>query len=203
MFKTWRAQHVANQELQRRIALERWEQEKRFKEEDRAAVQEAVAANAVGLDEHNEAMKLAAGVSYLTLVCHEDTWTFVARQAFGVWKPTWVMSTFDASDYRGPNTAGIYAKAFTVNPNLQEGRIKKAEGGMQTVILSGHNLVRILETLRTGSGAPELENSARCRTLYSKFALFVGQVDPDAPAGQSTGIEFRIDDSVVLQPASK
>ncbi|MQS17551.1 hypothetical protein F7Q99_36535 [Streptomyces kaniharaensis] len=197
MLRAWREQYEANQQLKRDIARERWEQEKRFQQEDRQASQAVLEANTVGLDEHNAAMKLAAGVSYLTLVCHEDTWTFVARCAFGHWKATWIKCTHDPSDFRGPNTASIYTKAFTVNPNLREGRIQKQQDGMQSVILSGHNLTRILDTLRTGSAGPDLVDSARCRTLYSKFAQFVSMVDPEAPSGQSTGIEFRIDDSVL------
>ncbi|WP_063775157.1 hypothetical protein [Streptacidiphilus anmyonensis] len=202
MFKALREQYVANQEQQRQIAREKWEQEKRWQQEDRDAALAAIATNAVGLDEHNTALKLATGVSYLTLVCHEDTWTFVATHAFGWWKPTWTKSTFDSTDYHGPNTASIYAKGFTVNPNLSSGRIKKSENGMQTVTLSGHNLVRILETLRSGTAGPDLVSSARCRSLYSKFATFVAMVDPEAPAGQTTGVRFLIDDSVIAEPAS-
>ncbi len=66
---------------------------------------------------------------------------------------------------------------------------------MQHTVLSGHNLVRILETLRSGSASDDLPTSARCRALYTKFARFVAQVDPQAPAGRSTGVEYRIDDT--------
>lgn len=45
--------------------------------------------------------------SYLTLVCHEDTWTLVATEAFGRWKPCWIASTHDQNDTRGPNIAWV------------------------------------------------------------------------------------------------
>ncbi|MFD9685208.1 hypothetical protein ACFWXO_05535 [Kitasatospora sp. NPDC059088] len=198
MFRTLLKQYEANQQLKRDIAREQWEVEKRFREDDREAQQAVLQANTVGLDEHNTTMKLAAGVSYLTLVCHEDTWTFVARCAFGHWKATWTKCTHDPSDYRGPNTASVYSVKFTVYPNLREGSVQKLQDGMQSVNLSGHNLTRILDTLRTGSAGPDLVDSARCRTLYSKFAQFASTVDPDALPGQTTGIEFRIDDSVIV-----
>ncbi|MFJ7015790.1 hypothetical protein [Streptomyces albogriseolus] len=38
--------------------------------------------------------------------------------------------------------------------------------------------------------------TARCSRLYNKLAKFVELVDPDAEAGQTTGVTFRIDDSV-------
>ncbi|MYX18384.1 hypothetical protein GTY67_34105 [Streptomyces sp. SID8374] len=86
MLKTWREEYRANQAARRRIELEQWEQEKRWREEDRAARQKAVAENAVDLAVHNANVKAAASVSYLTLVCHEDTWTFMATRAFGQWE---------------------------------------------------------------------------------------------------------------------
>ncbi|MFD8756272.1 hypothetical protein ACFV0O_35620 [Kitasatospora sp. NPDC059577] len=105
-FATWREQYVAGKELERRIAGEKWEQEKRWREEeDREAVQTAVAANTVGLAEHNSAMVIAAGVSYLTLVSHEDTWAFIARQAFGVWSPDWRSSDYSGDGWSGPNAS--------------------------------------------------------------------------------------------------
>ncbi|MFE7427440.1 hypothetical protein [Streptomyces sp. NPDC057545] len=201
MFKTWREEYRANQATKRRIELERWEQEKRWGEEDRAARQKAIAENAVALDEHNANLKAATGVSYLTLVCHEDTWTFMARRAFGQWRPAWTQSTL----------AGVYSVSyapdmvqrdkFTVDPNLPEGRIKKitsgtVRNGMQQVILSGHNLARLLAVLHEGAGEDDVIISARCGRLYGKLAAFVDLIDPDAEAGQTTGVTFRIDDSV-------
>lgn len=92
MFKTWREEYRTNQAARRQIALERWEQEKRWREEDRAARQKAIAENSAELAVHNSNVKAAASVSYLTLVCHEDTWTFMAARAFGQWKPEWTQS---------------------------------------------------------------------------------------------------------------
>ncbi|MGW6836305.1 hypothetical protein ACWGCI_23265, partial [Streptomyces sp. NPDC054949] len=198
LFKTWREQYQANQEMKRRIELERWEQEKRWREEDRAAKRKVLQDNAVFLSEHNEHLKVAAGISYLTLVCHEDTWTFVATVAFGIWRPAWVTSVRNAIGIASaPRWDDV--TNFTVDPNLPDGRITKLvleKDGMQKVVLSGHNLVRILDTLREGSAAEDIVQSARCVRLYNRFAEFVGLVDPDVPAGQTTGVEFRIDDSL-------
>lgn len=42
MFKTWREEYRAHQAVKRQIQLERWEQEKRWREEGRAARQKAI-----------------------------------------------------------------------------------------------------------------------------------------------------------------
>lgn len=201
MLKSWREEYRANQELKRRIELERWEQEKKWREEDRAARQRTLEENAVDLDAHNENLKAATGVSYLTLVCHEDAWTFMAALAFGVWKPAWTQSTriVSISAPYGPNYQD--QTEFTVDPNLPEGRIKKHssllnETGMQDVVLSGHNLTQLLNALRDGIATDDVAFSARCVRLYNKLAEFVHLIDPDAPAGMTTGIKYQIDDSV-------
>ncbi|MGN4160270.1 hypothetical protein ACRWOO_11395 [Streptomyces sp. NEAU-PBA10] len=205
MFKTWREEYRANQAAKRRIEQEEWEQEKRWREEDRAACLKAVAENAVDLAEHNQNLKAATGVSYLTLVCHEDTWTFMAIRAFGQWKPEWTQSTrpdlLDAE--QGPGHAPGYVEAvqFTVDPNLRKGRIKKLptgtdKAGMQQITLSGHNLTQLLASLYQGAKERDIADSARCGRLYGKLVEFLDLLDPDAEAGQTTGITFRIDDSV-------
>ncbi|MEU6460167.1 hypothetical protein [Streptomyces sp. NPDC047065] len=198
MFKTWREQYRASQELKRQIEREQWEQEKQWREEDRAARQKALAENAVDLAAHNENLKAATGVSYLTLACHEDTWSFMAARAFGIWLPSWTQSTWASSlgATYGPN--GQEAQAFTVDPNLPKGRIKKVGGqaGMQEILLSGHNLVQLLNALREGTAEDDVAVSARCGRLYGKLAEFVHLVDPTAPAGKTTGIRYQIDDSV-------
>jgi hypothetical protein len=194
VLKTLQTQWKADKEQARVIAAERWEQEKRWREEDRAAQLKARERNLVELTEHNATMRKAVAVSYLTLVCHEDTWTFVARVAFGQWQPNWVTSEGSGimvdtpTHYQGDN--------FKVNPNLPRGRITKHTAGLQSVVLSGHNLVRILETLRTGCASEDLVHSARCATLYEKFQGFARMVDPSAAAGKTTGVKFRIDDSI-------
>lgn len=201
MFKTWREEYRANQAMKREIKLEEWEQEKRWREEDRAARQKAITENTTALGAHNANMKVAAGVSYLTLVCHEDTWTFMAIRAFGHWKPAWTQSTHTGfvSYQHAPDGDG--SRRFTVNPNLPEGRIKKlseknVRHGMQEVILSGHNLTQLLAALHEGATEDDVADSARCGRLYNKLAEFLDLIDPDAEAGQSTGVKFRIDDSV-------
>ena len=171
-----------------------------WREEDRAARQKAIADNAPALEEHNEHMRAATGVSYLTLICHEDTWTFMAVRAFGQWKAVWTQSTRGA--YGVPYAPDIVEEGqFTVDPNLPEGRIKKiSEGssrsGLQQVLLSGHNLTQLLSALYEGAKEDDVAASARCSRLYNKFVEFVDLIDPDAEAGQTTGIKFRIDDSV-------
>ncbi|WP_329166937.1 hypothetical protein OHB49_42685 (plasmid) [Streptomyces sp. NBC_01717] len=145
-------------------------------------------------------MRAVTGVSYLTLTCHEDTWTFMAVRAFGQWKPAWTQSTEALLGV--PYCPDIIeARRFTVDPNLPEGRIKKvSEGltrsGMQEVLLSGHNLTQLLSTLHEGAKEDDVAASARCGRLYNKLAEFVALLDPDAEAGQTTGIRLRIDDSV-------
>lgn len=200
MFKTWAEEYRANQAQKRKIELEQWEQEKRWREEDRATRQEVIAENAPALAAHNEHLKTATGVSYLTLVCHEDTWTFMAARAFGQWKPAWTQSkpTIAAAGY-----APMWDEVgkFTVDPNLTEGRIKKLNSisgrtGLQEVLLSGHNLTQLLSALYEGAQEDDVAASARCNRLYNKLAEFVELVDPDAESGQTTGVMFRIDDSI-------
>ncbi|QKW47929.1 hypothetical protein [Streptomyces microflavus] len=200
MFKTWREEYRANQAARRQIELEQWEQEKRWREEDRAARQKAIAENSADLAVHNKNVKAGASVSYLTLVCHEDTWTFMATRAFGQWKPEWTQSV------KPPITSSwaptwTEQTTFTVDPNLPEGRIKKlpngtARNGMQQVLLSGHNLTQLLSSLHEGSKEEDIATSARCSRLYGKLAEFVSLIDPDAEAGQTTGVTYRIDDSL-------
>ncbi|AXK33484.1 hypothetical protein DVA86_13310 [Streptomyces armeniacus] len=201
MFKAWREEYRANQAMKRQIKLDEWEQEKRWREEDRTARQKAIMENTTALATHNENLKAAAGVSYLTLVCHEDTWTFMATRAFGQWQPAWTQSTYGGPLYvrYAPNSAEV--RAFAVDPNLPDGRIKKISDGkvrhgMQEVILSGHNLTQLLGALHDEADEDNVADSARCGRLYNKLAEFVDLIDPDAVAGQTTGVKFRIDDSV-------
>ncbi|HEV2637184.1 MAG TPA: hypothetical protein VGX23_18670 [Actinocrinis sp.] len=152
--------------------------------------------HAIDQQTHIAAMRKAAGVSYLTLVCHEDTWTFVARRAFGSWEPEWITSvtTFPR------NSQHPHYPRFTVEPNLPVGRITKFKAGMQETVLSGHNLVEILAALRTGERRRDPLFAARCRTLYGKFHEFVCRIDPDAASGTTTGVRFWICDSVAELP---
>ncbi|MEU4032319.1 hypothetical protein [Streptomyces anulatus] len=199
MYKTWREEYRANQATRRQIELEQWEQEKRWREEDRAARQKAIAENAVDLAVHNEKVRAATGVSYLTLVCHEDTWTFMATRAFGQWKPKWTQSVENSAVPYAPKWDEV--SGFTVDPNLPEGRIKKvvngtARHGMQQVLLSGYNLTQLLSSLHEGSKEEDVAASARCSRLYNKLVEFVDLLDPGAEAGQTTGVTYRIDDSL-------
>ncbi len=202
MLKTWREEYRANQAMKRQIDLERWEQEQRWGEEDRAARQKVAAENTPALAAHNEHMRAATGVSYLTLVCHEDTWTFMAIRAFGQWKPAWTQSTRQDSVLDLPYTpAWSEQNRFTVDPNLVQGRIKKlgsgsTHSGIQEVLLSGHNLTQLLSALYEGTQEDDVAASARCNRLYNKLVEFVELLDPGAEAGQTTGVKFRIDDSI-------
>lgn len=201
MFKTWREEYRANQAAKRQIELEQWEQDKQWREEDRAARQKSVAENSVDLAVHNENVRAATGVSYLTLVCHEDTWTFMAIRAFGQWQHAWTQSKVSGIYSVAHAPDSVQVARFTANPNLPEGRIKKlpsgtARNGMQQVILSGHNLTQLLSSLHEGSKEEDVVTSARCSRLYNKLVEFVDLIDPDAEAGQTTGVTYRIDDSI-------
>ncbi|MFF3843458.1 hypothetical protein [Streptomyces sp. NPDC001930] len=199
MLKAWREEYRANQAMKRQIELEQWEQEKGWREEDRAARQKVIAENTADLEEHNENIRAAMGVSYLTLVCHEDTWTFTAGRAFGIWKPDWITSTPSSPLTNIPGRpTSTEALKFTVHPNLPEGRIKKVTPlrGMQEVLLSGHNLAQLLGALHEGTKEDDVVASARCNRLYNKLVEFVDLVDPGAESGQTTGVRYRIDDSV-------
>ncbi|MEU6299814.1 hypothetical protein [Streptomyces erythrochromogenes] len=199
MFKTWREEYKANQAMKRQIDLEQWEQEKKWREEDRAAREKALADNTASLDEHNDNIRAATGVSYLTLVCHEDTWTFMAVRAFGQWKPSWTQSTRMAGAPDRPHHPSIMEETgFTIDPNLPEGRIRKISDhqGMQEVLLSGHNLAQLLNVLHEGTKEDDVALSARCTRLYNKLVEFVELLDPVAEAGQTTGVRYSIDDSV-------
>jgi hypothetical protein len=59
VFSTWREHYRAGQEAKPQIERERWEQERRWPEEERAARWKALQENAVDLDEHNATMKTA------------------------------------------------------------------------------------------------------------------------------------------------
>lgn len=201
LVKTFLEQYAKNQQLKRELRVQRDEQERRWREEDRAVLQAALAANRVALDEHNGTLQRAAGVSYITLRCHEDTWTFMARTAFGVWEPNWTQSTRDPYDRVGP---GVNKAAhFTANPNLPPGRITKGDGGMQDVLLSGHNLVLVLDALYAATTSEISANGARSKTLYDKLASFTAKLDPSAPPGRTTGVLWRIDDSMHNQYVSR
>ncbi|MFF3712845.1 hypothetical protein [Streptomyces phaeochromogenes] len=53
-----------------------------------------------------------------------------------------------------------------------------------------------MSALYEGAKEDDVTASARCRWLYNKLAEFVELVDPDAEASQTTGVAFRVDDSV-------
>ncbi|MFF6781159.1 hypothetical protein [Streptomyces sp. NPDC012510] len=194
VLRTFVEQYAENQRIKRDLLVQRGEQERRWREEDRAVLRAALAANRVALEQHNATLQRAAGVSYLTLRCHEDTWTFLARTAFGIWEPGWTQSTRDPYDRVGPGATK--AARFTADPNLPPGRITKGDGGMQDVPVSGHNLVLLLDALRAATAAEATADGARCKTLYDRLAAFTAELDPAAPPGRTTGVLWRIDDSL-------
>ncbi|MFE7275875.1 hypothetical protein [Streptomyces sp. NPDC057623] len=194
MLKALVEQFVESRRHKRDLANRRWQQEERWREEDRAVDLAARAANEVSATRHGEVMRRLAGISYVTLRCHEDTWTFMARAAFGVWKPFWSQSTYDAGNRAGPD--GRHLALFTAGPNLPKGRITKGADGMQDVFVSGHNLVRILDALRTVTRSDDPARAAQGRTLYEKLSAVAGMMDPAEPAGRTTGFIVRIDDSL-------
>lgn len=142
----------AGQELKRRIRNERWEQEKRWREEDRAA-RHKVPGQRRRPERAQRNLKSAARISYLTLVCHENTWTFMATEAYGIWRPHWTQSTVDFYVW----CLGRHeVEQFTEDPNLPKSRITKHDNGMQKIVLSGHSLVRLLDKLRDGTAADDV-----------------------------------------------
>ncbi|MER6501888.1 hypothetical protein ABT218_21470 [Streptomyces sp. NPDC001455] len=223
MIKVLLEQWQANQAQKRAVAAEKWEQEKRWREEDRQeqrqkrAEQEKLeqetkqkrAEEQARSDEtfnilyraHLQVMKKAATVSYLSLVCHEDTWTFLARRAFGTWSPGWLTSVVQD----GPGKGGPVAKdkAFRKDPNLTPGRITKQDNGMQTVDVSGDNLVTILDRLWSSAyGRNIYENfldvdpsRAACGPLYGRIETWLKSLESgtaDKP-GHTLVLDERID----------
>ncbi|MFE6620802.1 hypothetical protein ACFZBP_07860 [Streptomyces sp. NPDC008086] len=194
MLRTLVEQYVEGRRHKRNLASRRWEQEARWREEDRAVALAARAANEVSAARHGELMRRLAGISYVTLRCHEDTWTFMARAAFGVWRPSWTQSTYDGWNRVGPDGKGL--SLFTANPNLPQGRIVKGADGMQDVLVSGHNLVLILDALRTVTRSDDPPRGAQGKTLYEKISAVADMTDPAEPAGKTTGFVVYIDDSL-------
>ncbi|MER7048902.1 hypothetical protein ABT391_29105 [Streptomyces jumonjinensis] len=230
MFKTLAEQWRANQEQKRAIAAEKWEQEKRWREEDREgrrqkqaeeerlrqeqeqerAAKEARNAETTSIlyRAHFGVMKKAATVSYVSLTCHEDTWTFIARRAFGTWSPEWLTSVTQD----GPGQGGPVAKegAFRKNPNLTPGRITKQDNGMQTVEVSGDNLVTILERLWESAYGQSYylavldpdPNRSACGPLYQRFETWLKGLEPgkaDKP-GHTLVLDERLDSAQPAQP---
>ncbi|MGA5559226.1 hypothetical protein [Streptomyces lavendulocolor] len=228
MFKALAEQWRANQEQKRAIAAEKWEQEKRWREEDRVerrqkqaeeerlrqeqererAAKEARRAETTDIlyRAHLRVMQKAATVSYVSLTCHEDTWTFIARRAFGAWSPEWLTSVTQDR----PGQGGPVAKqgSFIKNPNLTPGRITKQDNGMQTVEVSGDNLVTILERLWESAYGGNLystildsdPNKGACGPLYKRFETWLEGLEPgiaDKP-GHTLVLDERLD---TAQPA--
>ncbi|MFF1779803.1 hypothetical protein [Streptomyces virginiae] len=223
MFKTLLEQWQANQEQKRVIAADKWEQEKRWREEDREEKRLKQAEQAKLEQEadqkraekrareeetysilygaHRRVMKQAATVSYVSLTCHEDTWTFLARRAFGMWSPGWLTSVTQDR----PSQGGPVAKdgPFRKDPNLTPGRIVKQDNGMQTIEVSGDNLVTILDRLwETAYGSNIYltltdtdPNRAACGPLYSRIEKWLEGLEASAvsKAGHAFVLDERID----------
>lgn len=227
MLKILMDQWKANQEQKRAIAAERWEQEKRWREEDRdttrqkqVAAQERVDAESQKKEEeaarqeetyrlvyreHLRVLKKAATVSYVSLNCHEDTWTFLARRAFGTWSPEWLTSV--SQDSEETENTGPQGKAgFIKDPNLVPGRITKHANGMQTVEVSGANLVAILESLWEGAYSRNIykaltdfdPNRRACGPLHTRFSDWLDNLEPASASapGHTLVLDERIESTV-------
>ncbi|MCT2547406.1 MULTISPECIES: hypothetical protein [Streptomyces] len=228
MFKALVEQWQSNQEQKRAIAAEKWEQEKRWREEDREEQRQRRAEEEKQQEEqkqeraaeearreettralygaHLDVLQKAATVSYVSLTCHEDTWTFLARRAFGTWSPEWLTSV--VRDH--PGQAGPVAKqaTFKKNPNLSPGRITKQDNGMQTIEVSGDNLVTIIEELwqtafgRTGYLAlmDTDPNRSACGPLYRRIRTWLDSLEPGTvnKPGHTLVLDERLD---TAQPA--
>ncbi|MFF0486736.1 hypothetical protein [Streptomyces sp. NPDC004435] len=227
MFKALAAQWQENQKQKRAIAAEKWEQEKRWREEDREEQRQKRAEDARQQQEqereraaeqarreetttmlyrmHLDVLNAAATVSYITLTCHEDTWTFLARRAFGTWSPEWLTSVVQDQ----PGQAGPVAKqaTFKKNPNLSPGRITKQDSGMQTIEVSGDNLVTILEALwETAYGQSGYlalmdtdPNKSACAPLYRRFKAWLEGLEPGTVS--KPGHTLVLDERLDTQPA--
>ncbi|MEC3992038.1 hypothetical protein VSR01_00140 [Actinacidiphila sp. DG2A-62] len=224
MIKTLLEQWKADKEQKRKIQAEKWEQEKAWREEDRRAKlqkeaeQEQVAQQKQQEKEeekarreetygylfraHLEVMDKAATVSYVSLTCHEDTWAFLARRAFGAWSPEWLTSVpRDESGLSGPDKK---ENLFKKDPNLAPGRIVKLDNGMQTVDVSGDNLVTILEELWNGAWGNRNAylalmdtdpNRRACGPLYKRFETWLHELDADSVSepGHTLVLDERVD----------
>ncbi|MGW2282867.1 hypothetical protein [Streptomyces sp. NPDC001770] len=145
------------------------------------------------LDRHVEIAKRAATVSFLQVQCHEDTWSYIARHAFGVWQPQWTTST--AGEPGGPLPSD---GEFTKDPNLPAGRIDKQRNGMQVVAVSGDNLATILDALfqhaYTGVLVGFRSGTEGWRTstpLYRRLEEIV--LELEKTDGYTPGMKFHID----------
>ncbi|MEU1315049.1 hypothetical protein [Streptomyces tibetensis] len=139
-------------------------------------------------------LRTAATISYVSLTCHEDTWTFLARRAFGTWSPEWLTSVAqEGSDVPGPTKKTV---AFTKNPNT------KHENGMQTVEVSGDNLVAILERLWDGAYSRnpyktlmDLDpNRSACGPLHARISSWLEDLEPGSASkpGRTLVLDERI-----------
>ncbi|MFI8515407.1 hypothetical protein ACIGHB_30190 [Streptomyces sp. NPDC085460] len=227
MLKILLEQWKANQEQKRAIAGEKWEQEKRWREEDRntarekeAAARERQAAESQKKAEeaaqqeetykflykhHLQVLRKAATVSYVSLNCHEDTWTFLARRTFGTWSPEWLTSVSQGSEQTG--ITGPKGKVgFIKDPNLVPGRITKHTNGMQTVEVSGANLVAILESLWEGAygrniykALTDVDPSRRaCGPLHTRFSDWLDSLEAASASapGHTLVLDERIESAV-------
>ncbi|MFE0379332.1 hypothetical protein ACFW1M_28010 [Streptomyces inhibens] len=213
MFKTLLEQWKANQEQKRAIAAERWEQEKHWREEDRQENRAREAAERERNEEetarseetyrtiyraHLRVMRKAVTISYVSLTCHEDTWTFLARRAFGTWSPEWLTSVSESELPSPSKPAG-----FTKEPNLTPGRITKQDNGMQTIEVSGDNLVTILERLWEGAysrnpykALTDLDpNRSACGPLHTRISDWLEGLEPGTASkpGHALVLDERIE----------
>ncbi|MFK4213905.1 hypothetical protein [Streptomyces sp. NPDC030920] len=155
---------------------------------------------------HLGVMKKAATASYVSLICHEDTWTFIARSAFGMWSPDWLTSVVQEQ----PGQGGPVSKegSFTKDPNLTPGRITKQDNGMQTIEVSGDNLVTILDQLWDVAYGQSLykvipdfgSNRRACGPIYRRIEAWLDELESgtaDKP-GHILVLDERLD---TTQPA--
>ncbi|MGI5447397.1 hypothetical protein ACQEVM_16745 [Streptomyces sp. CA-243310] len=168
--------------------------------EQRAEAERRKETDAILTRWHLDVMKRAAAVSYVSLICHENTWTFLAHKSFGNWAPTWTTSTVQERAGRGG--PGPKDKPFSKDPKLSVGRITKFDNGIQRIEVSGDNLVRILDKLWDSSFGSHLyvamtdtsPNRAWCGPLYKRFSDWLEEVEalPADALGHSLVLDERI-----------
>lgn len=110
----------------------------------------------------------AAGIAWVQVVCHEDTWRFVERTVF-------------------PPADGIVAIWLGAEDFPQE-RIVRGAAGMVTVTVSGPHLVRCLTMLYGEAvGGPAFPSHparyAMATCLYASLGEMVERIDPSSCRG--------------------
>jgi hypothetical protein len=144
----WLPGSEARQEARRARQAERAARRQSEREVRRARDEARYAADAA----HQGLLVKAAGISILTLACHQDTWVAVRRFA---------------SERTGAGELPLAHK------------LPGRDGGIIDVPLSGPAVVRVLSGLRIRGNWDSGPDRALKERIYAAVAAVVSQVDPD------------------------